>query len=161
MLKEKLRAQILGGSLQDYKNHLSGLYKGFYITIDVLQAQYLVKISMNPANDTDMAALNSFLNNQKLNQKKLVNVATGSHSIMLTIKMPSLAKNIPEVVNGIVDPVIDYLISYTVQNVAQTCHRLTVMKSTADTTFFVMHAKIKSMPPFRPASRRRNLRKAA
>ena len=121
MLKEKLRAQILGGSLQDYKNHLSGLYKGFYITIDVLQAQYLVKISMNPANDTDMAALNSFLNNQKLNQKKLVNVATGSHSIMLTIKMPSLAKNIPEVVNGIVDPVIDYLISYTFTSGCSEC----------------------------------------
>ena len=61
MFKEKIRAQILGGCLQDYKNHLSGLYKGFYITLDGLQGQYQVKISVNPAEPADMAALSSFL----------------------------------------------------------------------------------------------------
>ena len=43
MFKEKLRTQILGGCLQGLQNHLSGLYKGFYITLDGLQGQYLVK----------------------------------------------------------------------------------------------------------------------
>lgn len=113
MFKEKIRTQILGGSLQDYKNHLSGLYKGFYITLDGLQAQYLVKIGINPADNADMAALTSFLNNQQMNQKKLLTATAGSHSISLTIKMPSLGKNIPDTINGIVEPIIDYLISYT------------------------------------------------
>ena len=121
MFKEKLRTQILGGCLQDYKNHLSGLYKGFYITLDGLQGQYLVKISINPANEADMAALVSFLDNQKLNQKKLINAVTGSHSISLTIKMPSLGKNIPDTINSIVDPVIDYLISYTFTSGCSEC----------------------------------------
>lgn len=121
MFKEKIRTQILGGCLQDYKNHLSGLYKGFYITLDGLQGQYQVKISVNPAEPADMAALNSFLNNQKLNQKKLLTVVTGSHSIILTIKMPSLAKNIPDTINSIIDPIIDYLISYTFTSGCSEC----------------------------------------
>ena len=121
MFKEKLRTQILGGCLQDYKNHLSGLYKGFYNTLDGLQGQYLVKVSINPANDADMAALISFLDNHKLNQKKLINAVTGSHSISLTIKMPSLGKNIPDTINRIVDPVIDYLISYTFTSGCSEC----------------------------------------
>ena len=59
MLKEKLRSQILGGCLQDFKTHLSGLYKGFYITMDAVQAQYLIQISVNPSDAADLAALNS------------------------------------------------------------------------------------------------------
>lgn len=121
MFKEKLRAQILGGSLQDYKNHLSGLYKGFYITLDGLQGQYLVKISVSPADDADMAALTSFLNNQQLNQKKLLTATAASHSISLTIKMPSLGKNIPDTINSIVEPIIDYLISYTFTSGCSEC----------------------------------------
>lgn len=121
MFKEKIRTQILGGCLQDYKNHLSGLYKGFYITLDGLQGQYQVKISVNPAEPADMAALNSFLNNQKLNQKKLLTVVAGSHSIILTIKMPSLGKNIPDTINSIIDPIIDYLISYTFTSGCSEC----------------------------------------
>ena len=121
MLKEKLRSQILGGCLQDFKTHLSGLYKGFYITMDAVQAQYLIKISVNPSDAADLAALNSFLNNQQLNEKKLSTAVTGSHNIQLTIKVPSLAKNIPDTVNGIVEPIIDYLISHTFSSGCSEC----------------------------------------
>ena len=60
---------------------LSVLHRDVYKrqTLDGLQGQYLVKISINPANEADMAALVSFLDNQKLNQKKLINAVTGSH----------------------------------------------------------------------------------
>ena len=61
----------------------------------------------------------SFLDNHKLNLKKLINAVT-SHSISLTLRC-SLGKNIPDTINSIVDPVIDYLISYTFTSGCSEC----------------------------------------
>ncbi len=57
MVKEKIRAQIPGGSMQDFKRHLSGTYRGFHIVIDLGQAQgqYMVTINASSSSDPENA----------------------------------------------------------------------------------------------------------
>ena len=109
MLKEKLRAQILGGALKDYKQHMSGCCKGYYVVIEPQQAQYAVKINASAEDDADNAKLNTYLMQKKDEVKEILNVKTGAHYFVLYVKMPNLAKNIPDVVNGVVEPILQYL----------------------------------------------------
>jgi len=112
MLKESYRACLLGGSLQDYKHHMSGYYKGFPIVIDLVNGQYAVKISAQSPNDPGNAGLNAFLLQQKEAVKQIAQVNTYDHCVVLTIQVPGLAKNIPDTVNAIIDPIINYMVNY-------------------------------------------------
>lgn len=112
MLKESYRAQLLGGSLQDYKHHMSGNYKGFPVVIDLVNGQYAVKINAQSPNDPGNAGLNAFLMQQKESIKQIAQVNTYDHCVVLTIQVPGLAKNIPDAVNAIIDPLIDYMLNY-------------------------------------------------
>lgn len=113
MVKENIREQILGGCLQDFKKHLAGNYRGFYITLEVApNGQYIAKINASSANDPNNGQLNSFLTQQKEFLKQIIQIQTYAHTCVLSIRIPNLAKNIPEVVNSAVCPVIDYLVNY-------------------------------------------------
>ncbi|XCP83685.1 hypothetical protein ABXS75_11410 [Roseburia hominis] len=112
MLKESYRTQLLCGSLQDYKQHMSGIYRGYPIVIDLVNGQYAVKINAQSVNDPGNAGLNAFLRQQKENIKQIAQVNTYDHCAVLTIQVPGLAKNIPNTVNAIIDPVIGYMINY-------------------------------------------------
>lgn len=111
MLKESLRAKVLDGCLYDTKNYLHGCYKGFYLTIQpTATGQYLIKISAtSPFNDNN-AELHTFLQRQKAASKKITNIATEPNVLHMTVKSPSLAKNVPDALNSFIQPVIDYLV---------------------------------------------------
>lgn len=109
MLKEKIRAEILGGALQDYKQHMSGSCKGYYVVIEPQQAQYAIKINAYAEDDENNAKLATYLTQKKEEVKEILDVKVGAHYFVLYVKMPNLAKNIPGVVNGVVEPILQYL----------------------------------------------------
>lgn len=45
MYHEKIRSQILEGSLADFPGHLSGMYRGYHVSIQNRNAQFIVKIN--------------------------------------------------------------------------------------------------------------------
>lgn len=110
MIKENLRVQILNGSLQDYKHHLAGCYKGFYITVTFSSPYYSVRINASPKNDATDTELHTFLEEFKHSHKHLSKAEILKHSILLTITSPNLRKNLSDVLNEIMKPVIDKLI---------------------------------------------------
>lgn len=111
MLNAKLSAQVLGGSLQNTKKYMCGNYKGFFITIEPANALYIIKINAGSSEDINNAGLSAFLQQQRTYNKQIRETQTGSHYMVITVKSPNLAKNIPNVINGIVEPVIQYLIN--------------------------------------------------
>lgn len=111
MLKEKLRAKILDGCLYDSKTYLYGCCKGFYLTIQSVTGQYIVKISASsPFNDNN-EQLNIFLHHQLDASKKITNIAVYQNFLSITIKSPSLLKNVPDTLNLFIQPIIDYLVN--------------------------------------------------
>lgn len=120
MIKEKLRSQILGGALQDYGPYLAGVYRGFYITVD-LPAQYVVRINASSPNDEGNAALKAFAEQQKTTNKHLNNIAAYNHSIVLAIRTPNLSKNLPTVLNGIIEPIINYMVNGMYSSGCENC----------------------------------------
>lgn len=125
MIKEKLRAQILGGSLQDYKMHLAGSYRGFYITVNFVSPQYIVRINASSPNNEGNATLKSFAEQQKSSNKYLNKIDIYNHAIVLYIKVPNLAKNLSNVINNTVDPVINYMISGAYSSGCEQCGNVT------------------------------------
>lgn len=111
MLNAKLSSQVLGGCLQNTKKCMYGNYKGFYLTIEPSDSQYIIKINASSSDDPDNTQLNSFLRNQKNSVKQIADVQTESYYLVITFRTPNLAKNVPNTINGIVEPIIQYLIN--------------------------------------------------
>lgn len=108
-MKEKIRAGILGGSLNDYKRYLAGNYRGYYITITPVNHLYEVYVNATSVNDPGNTQLNMYMQKQQELEKLLRKVTTYEHAVHLTIQSPNLLKNLPDVINRIVDPLIQYL----------------------------------------------------
>lgn len=121
MIKEKLRSQILNGTLQDYKHHLAGRYRGFYITVTFISPYYSVRINASAKNAEGNTALHTLLEGLKHSHKHLAKAEVLEHAIILTIKCPSLGKNFPDILNGIIDPVVNHLISYSYISGCENC----------------------------------------
>lgn len=121
MVNEKIRKEILGGSLTDNKNYLSGIYRGYYIIIEPTGNQYLITVNASSENDAENRFLLSFLERQKEAVKQLAAVSVFSGSLELLIQLPALGKNIAATVNEIVDPIINYLISSRYTSGCKTC----------------------------------------
>lgn len=111
MLNEKIRRQVLNGSLKDCKNHLDGNYKGYNITVHYMQPFYFVNIAASVPEGGDLASLQSFLTQQQVSTKGFGKFNVTAHFIQLSIAMPNLMKSLPKRINDIVDPVINYLIN--------------------------------------------------
>lgn len=109
MINEKLRSKILDGALQDYKRHLAGYYKGFYITVDFVSPQYVIRINASSPNDAGNISLKTLVEQQKAGNKHLNKVDVYSHTIVLSVKTPNLAKNLPNVINDTVEPIINMI----------------------------------------------------
>lgn len=121
MIKENIRSQILNGSLQDYKRHLAGCYKGFYITVTFCSPYYTVRINAALKSDETNADLNAFLQELKHSHKHLSKTEIFKNSILLTVTSPNLRKNLPDVLNGIVNPAIDYLSNHFYTSGCENC----------------------------------------
>ena len=71
MFNEKIRKEILGGCLTDYKKYLSGYYKGFYIMLELINNRYLITINASSANDPDNQNLKAYLEKHKESVNRL------------------------------------------------------------------------------------------
>ena len=109
MYHEKIRSQILEGSLADFPGHLSGVYRGYHVSIQNRNAQFIVKINAHMEGDVNNGALAQFLERQKEISRELLKVDVFPYMAVLTIKGPNLAKNIPSVLNENLMPVFQFL----------------------------------------------------
>lgn len=108
-MKEKIRAGILGGSLQDYKRYLAGNYRGYYVTITPVNTTYEVYVNATSSSDPGNAQLGAYMQRQQEQEKLLREVRAYEHAIQLTVQAPNLLKNLPNVLNQIIEPLIQYL----------------------------------------------------
>lgn len=115
MLKEKLRLQLLNGSLVDHKTYLAGNYKGYRLVVDFRSPLYIVNIHASAPNEEALISLQSFLVQHKNHIKQLTKAEARRNSITLSVARPNLAKNLPSVLNSVIDPLINYLsdVGYT------------------------------------------------
>ena len=111
MFNEKIRAEILNGGLTDHKTYLSGYCRGYYMALSAMEGGYLLTVSAYRESDPDNAALKAFLMNLQAENKKLRAVDTASYRFTLVFTGISFAKKVPEVVNGVMEPILSYLVS--------------------------------------------------
>ena len=123
MYNEKMRSQILEGSLADFPGHLSGAYRGYHVSVQNRDAQFIVKINASSEQDVNNAALAQFLMNQKNASKRLLDVQVYAHMVVLRIKGPNLAKNIPSTLNEELMPVFSYLSANSYVSGCEQCGR--------------------------------------
>lgn len=109
MIDEKMRAQILGGAMQETNGGLAGFYNEFYIVVEDRRSQYAVTINAHEYNDLGNQKLGEFLEKLKGEQKQLSEVEVKDYFVKLVIALPYVSGSIPEVVNGILYSVLDYL----------------------------------------------------
>lgn len=115
MFKEKIRIQLLGGSLTDHGSYADGNYQGYPVVITTESTVYHVRINAVSTQDPDNAQLAQYLEYQKQNVKHLADYSCTSTSALLTIKMPAVNGNkVPDMINSVVDPLIQYLLAVTI-----------------------------------------------
>lgn len=111
MIKEKIRAQILNGSLTDYKKYLAGCYRGYYIVVNFRSPHYIVDIHATTPNEEAFSQLQTFLTQHQKSVKLLAKAEMKNHSILLSVATPNLAKNLPKVLNDVIEPLLTQLIN--------------------------------------------------
>lgn len=111
MYSEKIRSQILDGCLADFPGRLSGIYRGYYVSVQNRNGQFEVKVNASSEQDVNNAGLSRFLANRKTVSKQLLDVQIYTYMVRLLIKGPNLAKNIPTVLNEELMPLFSYLAS--------------------------------------------------
>ncbi len=109
MYSEKVRAELLGGALADHKNHYAGYCQGYYLTLVPLQEGYRLTVNASMPTDPGNAALYSFLERARGENKKIVSVGVTPYRFFVVIKAVMSQKKIPEQVNGVMEPILRYL----------------------------------------------------
>lgn len=109
MIKEKLRLQILNGALTDHKQYLAGSYRGYYIVINFQQPHYIVNVHATTPNETCLSELQMFLSQQQKEIKLLAKTEMRKNSIFMFVATPNLLKNLPKVLNDVVEPLLTKL----------------------------------------------------
>ncbi len=120
MFKEKIRAQILNGALQDHKEYLGGYCRGYYMTITGSEQGWHITVNANRENDVDNTALTAYLLQLKAANKKLLAVEGQQGRINLLVR-GGIAKNAPDVINGVMEPVLTYLTTNRYQSGCGCC----------------------------------------
>lgn len=110
MFKEKVRAQLLGGSLTDHGTYVDGNCQGYPVVITTESTVYHIRINAVSTQDPDNAQLAQYLEYQKQNIKHLVDYSRTSTSVLLTVKMPAVNGNkVPDMINSVVESLAQYL----------------------------------------------------
>ena len=109
MLKEKLRLQVLNGTLADYKNYMAGSYRGYYILVDFHSPNYIVNIHASAPSEESLLSVQSFLDQHRNQVKQLTKTELRKNSITLIVATPNLAKNLPSALNSAIEPLISFL----------------------------------------------------
>ena len=79
MFKEKIRIQLLGGSLTDHGSYADGNYQGYPVVITTESTVYHVRINAVSTQDPDNAQLAQYLEYQKQNVKHLADYSYTDH----------------------------------------------------------------------------------
>ncbi len=109
MLNKKIAAQILDGTLMNKETGLTGMYRGYYISIITVQTIYTIQIIASATNEFGNNELTQFLEHHKQMNKPIQTYSVSEHKIELQIAVPTLIKNLPNRINEIVPPIINYL----------------------------------------------------
>ena len=109
MYSEKVRAELLGGALADHKNHYAGYCRGYYMTLVPQAEGYRVTVNASMPNDPGNAALYTFLERARGENKKIVSTGVSPYRFFMVIKAVVSQKKIPEQVNGVMEPILNYL----------------------------------------------------
>ena len=138
MFKEKIRIQLLGGSLTDHGSYADGNYQGYPVVITTESTVYHVRINAVSTQDPDNAQLAQYLEYQKQNVKHLADYSCTSTSALLTIKMPAVNGNkVPDMLNGVVDPLIQYLHGGNYQPCCESCGSTQEYLSNYEVNWFI------------------------
>ena len=121
MLTEKVRSQILGGCMRDFKTYLAGYCGGFFTIIHFQNGRYELKISAWSQEDPDGTQLGGFLAQQKAQNSRILDFKLFPKYFTLTMKVPSLAKNIPDAVNSTAGPILGYLQNFHYSSGCESC----------------------------------------
>lgn len=109
-LSEKIRVQILNGSLASHKNYLAGYCRGYYVAIAMDMANFYITVNCSKETDPGNAALSAFLEQTRLsNKKQILALSVQPYRFTLTVREPELPKNSPKRINGIMEPILSYL----------------------------------------------------
>ena len=104
MIHEMLRTKMLGGALTDAGNYLRGTYRGYYLVLEpAASGKYLIRVNAHASNDPNNVKLQAFLDS------KSANYMVAPRYFELLVNLPQTADDIPDAVNGALDPVIDFL----------------------------------------------------
>ena len=109
MLKDTLLSQVLDGTLKDYKKHVTGVYRDFYICIDFKEPFYFARINV-VITEENKEALLLFLENKKKELRHLKVFEVKDHELLLAIVQPNFKKNIPTVLNNAIEPILNFLV---------------------------------------------------
>lgn len=121
MVNEKIRSQILGGCLKDFRNHMAGIYRGYRIIIEQDGRKYLIKINAQSSVDINNEILNEFLRKQQEKNPEIVNLQIYSFSVVLEASLSAQNKNISDSFNAIIEPVIDFLVKGRYASACEVC----------------------------------------
>ena len=109
MYSEKVRAELLGGALADHKNHYAGYCQGYYMTIVPQSEGYRVTVNASLPTDPGNAALYSFLERARGENKKIASVGVTPYRFFVMVKAVMSQKKIPEQINGVMEPILRYI----------------------------------------------------
>lgn len=110
MLSKKLCRQLLDGNMTDHNNYISGICKGFYVTVNTLEnGMFSFQISAHSENDPGNEALRNFAESRKSVTEQIQSVTVYNNSITIVSTRTFLAKKIPEHLNEAIMPIIDFL----------------------------------------------------
>ncbi len=104
MIHEMLRTKMLGASLTDAGSYLRGTYRGYYLVVEpAASGKYRIRVNAHAANDPNNVKLQAFLHS------KSADCLVAPKYFEITVNLPQTADDIPDAVNGAVEPVLDYL----------------------------------------------------
>lgn len=108
MLKENLLVQVLNGTLTDYKKYAAGVYENFYICMDFKEPFYFTRINV-VLSDENEEQLTLFLTNIQKELRHFKSFEIKDNEILLAIVQPNFKKNVPSVLNSIIEPIVNFL----------------------------------------------------
>lgn len=111
MFNETIRSQILNGSLADHKNYLAGHCRGYYMTFQTVEGGYQLTVNAHRDTDPDNAALKAFLLQCQAGNKKISLVDAAPYRFTIGLRNASFAKKVPELVNGVMEPILNFLMT--------------------------------------------------
>lgn len=113
MLSKKLCSRLLDGNMTDHKTYISGICKGFYVTVNTTEnGMFCFQIGAHSEKDPGNTALRSFAESRKEITKQIQSVTVYNNEITIVSARTFLAKKIPEYLNEAIMPIIDFLATY-------------------------------------------------